>query len=394
MHFAWLLLLLISNDVWARPEYALRIGNNRCTSCHYSPAGGGPRTLEGKYFGAAGGQLSPASKQPYAGADIKILHYIPEKHTDSRGGTGVMAVNIFATMELAPKTDGQPEYRVLAEQNLGGFGSGPRQLYMRVTADQPLKTSWKPQHLLFGRIIPPFGLMTDEHRTYVRILTATPWNTGFDMGVLASANPYDSLHYDLAVFNGQKNNGQAPAANQATTWGGLLNLRWMPNRMPLMLGASGSYYEKEVGKDAPVAMSAYGILSFHRLTGYRFPASLLFEFAAADNWNNSTLTGQMITDAAYGTSLAKSASNGFLAQLNWDLNPKWQLNYKFDRFTPDRDFPDDYYERHGVGARHNFLPNQWVMMRVESARATHPTEKNGTKMGALDAVLIVLNLAI
>lgn len=393
--YNWILLALIGLPTMAlaRPEYALRIGNNRCTSCHYSPAGGGPRNLNGKYFGANGGQLTPYSAQPYAGADIKMLYYSPEQHTASRGGMGVMAVNVWASLELAPPSEKMPEYRIVAEHNLGGFNSGPRQLYMRVGSTDAMKTSWTPQYFLVGRLIPPFGIMTDEHRTYVRMQTATTWNTGLDMGAMISANPYESLHYDLALLNGQKNSGTAPAAAQATLWGGVANLRWMPNK-PFFLGVSGSYYEEEVGKEPPVALAAYGALSFHRLTNNRFRASLLLEYAAADNWNNAALTGMLVSNTAYANTLALTSSEGVLAQLNWDVSSRWTFTYKYDRFVPDRDFPADHYQRHGLGVRHNFLPNQWFLVRFEKTEASHPTEDQGTKIGALDAVWAVLNLGI
>ena len=393
---ASLFLGLLSRSAMARPEYALRVGNNRCTSCHYSPAGGGPRNLEGKYFGANGKPLTPFSAQGYAGADIKMLYYGPEKHTESRGGMGVIAINLYASLPLTVQEASAAEYRIVAEHNLGGYGGGgPRQLYLRYqSADAPLGTSWRPQHFVLGRLIVPFGLMTDEHRTYVRLQTGTPWNTGFDMGAMISANPYESLHYDLAFLNGQKNNGQAPAADQATLWGSVGNLRWMPQARPFLLGTSASYYEAEIHKDPPVALSAYGVLSFHRLTNNKFPASLLFEYAHADNWNNATLTNQMVTSTTYATALAETSSEGVLAQLNWDYSSAWTYTYKYDRFVPDVQFNSDNYQRHGLGVRHNFLPNGWFMVRFEKAVATATSEKNGSKMGSLDAVFAILSLGI
>ena len=88
---------------------------------------------------------------------------------------GVMNGSAWVSAAVQDLTTAGPEVRVVAEQNLGGFGSGPRQWYGRVKFAPDTETTWLPQYILVGRIIPAFGMMTDEHRTYVRIQSGTTW---------------------------------------------------------------------------------------------------------------------------------------------------------------------------------------------------------------------------
>lgn len=391
---AILLIVLSHVEAHSRPEYALKTAQNRCTACHYSPAGGGPKNLNGKYYGAGGSyQLAPMSRQEWAGADIRMLYYAPEKHSDTKGGMGVMDVNIFGSLPLLPQTAEGQETRLVAEHNLGGFGSGPRQLYVRWQLRNEIVHSLAPQFILVGRIIPAFGLMTDEHRTYVRMQTATTWNQDFETGLMLSGNPVEALHYDLALVNGQKNSGQSLSQGNATLWGGLLNVRIFNGALPFFLGASGAYHEHESGKKSPYAWSGYGALDLGRLTGQTLRIQVLAEYAKAKNWNDR-FTALLVTDTTYASSVSESSSEGLMTQVTWDVGTKWTLNYKYDRLMLDRDFPGDIYQRHGVGAKHYIGPMMWAMFRMEFADASPPSEAQPTKMGGLNGFWAVLGIGI
>ena len=387
-------LVLGAATAAARPEYAVRFAINRCTVCHYSPAGGGPRTLQGKYFGAAGYSSDTwIRQQDYVGGEMKMLYYRPAKTSQSKDGLGIMNGDVWASVPLADLSGENAELRLVAEQNLGGFGSGPRQWFVRWAFTKDTETSWLPQYVLVGRIIPAFGVMTDEHRTYVRMQSGTPWNTGFDTGVLLSANPYDSLHYDLALVNGQKNSGQSLATDMADAWGGVANLRWMPSQLPFALGASTSWYSASQQSDAATAVSVYTLISVHRLSGNRIPVTISGEFVQAKNWNDS-FTGGFVSDPAYASTVSHATSQGIYALVEYELSRRVIFQYKFDQLLLNQDFPADNYQRHGVGVKHYFGNNVWALVRFEKAIAHHPGESDGLKTGALDAVLGVLNIAL
>jgi hypothetical protein len=359
----------------ARPEYALRLGINRCTNCHYSPAGGGPRNLNGKYYGAHGFHLSPWSAQPYAGADIRFLYYSPSRRTETASGLAAMENSIWASLPLY-EHDGQ-ETRVVAEQNIGGFTpSGPRNLYVQFGEKDQLSRSILPQYVMFGRFIPAFGLMTDEHRTYVRTQTASEWSTNVRMGLMAAANPLDSLHYDLSILNGQQNDGTQMQKNQAAQWVGVANLRWMWTKVGGMIGLSGEFLEgAQPGAASSSARSIYTGWSLHRLTRDRVKLSLLAEYAEAVNLNAIGGLTRLVYDNNYKTSVANTSSRGWYVQANYDIGENWQINYKFDQATLDKNYPSDHYDRHGIGFKHFFGPNMWTMWRYEFASSSVPVEK-------------------
>lgn len=392
-----LILLLMGSVANARPEFALRIGQNRCTTCHFSPAGGGPKTLTGKYYGSAGFPLSSFSKQDYAGADVKALYYEAEHHGQTQGGAGIMAVNIYASI---PLLQDKTEIRLVGEHNLGGFNSGPRNLYVRWQLTPDTENTWAPQYVLLGRFIPPFGVMTDEHRTYVRIQSGTQWNQGFDTGVLLSANPYQNFHYDIGLLNGQKNIGTL-AVGEATQWGMLANVRHMPAGAPIMVGASTSYYEALPGNDPASAWSIYGQITGYRISALTrnkfvqrlYPFTLSMEFSSAKNWN-SVLAGAFVSNPAFATAVGRDRSSGWLAMLNYDVTPKFSLIYKYDRLALNHRYPSDAYQRHGVGAKYYWGPMIWSQLRIEMAEAGAPAERKGNKMGALDAVWAVMSIGI
>lgn len=390
-----LIAVLIASDSEARPSYALKSGINRCTACHYSPAGGGPRNLTGKYYGSGGFKLTPWSAQPYAGADIKYIYYRPDKHSATRNGLAVMAGSVWAAIPLLDDAERSYEARVVGEHNIGGFSTaGPRNLYLRYALRDEQKTSWLPQQVLFGRFIPPFGLMTDEHRTYVRMQTGSTWNTGVRMGLLLASNPFEALHYDIAAmnFNSATADGSNFQQGESTQWAYLLNLRFMPASWGVFFGHSAAYYEGDIGKDPRHAQSVYAGLSIDRWTGSKVPITLLLEYAQAKNWNSAVRN--FFSDTAYETAVATTHSRGILARLDYDITQKVQLNYQYDTFIPDRDYSADVYQRHGFGFKHFFGPNMWFQMRYENAASGRPNEEAGTGIGGLNAFWTVVSLGI
>jgi len=378
----------------ARPEYAVRYGVNRCTACHYSPAGGGPKNLYGKSFGAFGYKATSWAQQDYAGAEMKVLYYRPAQSDQEKDGMGIMNGSVWASIPVQEATQDSGEVRLIAEQNLGGFSSGPRQWYARWTSDpRDSQTSWLPQYILLGRIIPAFGIMTDEHLTYVRLQSGTPWNTGFDTGVMMSANPVESVHYDIQLADGQKNSGQGLAQNMANIFGVVANLRWMPLFLPLTLGISDELYSAGTQATGASGLSLYGIFSFHRLTRNHVPLTLSVEFVQAQNWND-TFSGGIVSNTTYASSLSNTISRGIYGLLDWQVTQKFSAQYKFDQLALDQSYPSDAYQRHGVGVKYYFGNNLWTLIRYEKAVAQRPGESGGLGAGATDATWALVNFSI
>ena len=395
--FAALLLVIttisFSQTAQARPHYAVRHGFTKCTTCHLSPAGGGPRNATGKAFGQRGYTPGPYNTQDVWSAEVRGLYFYPENPTGGKGGAGVMATNLSANLPVFADENSKRELRAVLSHNVGGFPAGagsPREVFLRWELKDN-SDGFAPEYALLGRFVAPFGILTDEHRTYTKLQTKSTWND-LDMGALFSGDPASYFHYDLALVNGQKTAGAGVAQGNAATWGGVLNLRFLPTSTFVGFGLSGLHYEKVKDQDSPSAAAAYLMLSLDKLTGNSVNGSFLAEYVVAQGWN-STLNN-FFTDPNYQTSVTDSESEGWYGLITWDVTEKLSLNYKYDQFTPDRRFPADTYIRHGAGLKYYLGPNLFTLLRVEKADATHPTEKDGTEKGALDASWAYLQLSI
>lgn len=401
-----LILLLIFLLKWsyfgpeaqARPEYVMRYGFTRCTSCHVSPGGGGPRNSMGKAFGLRGYKQGPFSSQDLWSVDVRSIYYSnPDAPNTAKGGAGVMAGIVSANLPVTAEDEeeSKAKLRAVLSHNVGGFrGGSPREVYLRWELKDDSEAGVSPQYVVLGRFLPPFGLMTDEHRTYTKLQTQNTWNQDLDMGALVSGNPLDSIHYDLAVMNGQKTAGAAFGDGNAATWGGLINMRWLKPGVPVAIGLSGIHYEKVKDQDSPSASSAYVMVNLENLISEKIKAVWMVEYVIAQGFNSNSSMSYFFTDTSYAETVKNSESRGIYSLLDWQYSERLSWLYKFDHLVVDRRFPADGYTRHGFGFKYYLGPNLFSQVRVERAQAGHPNEKNGTGMGATNAVWAYLQLSI
>jgi hypothetical protein len=380
-----LILGMVPALAWAYPQYAVRYGIPRCTACHYSPAGGGPRNVSGKLFGAHDFKINPFLVQDYVSADFRTLAYYPQRAGSAKGGMGVMSGSIAGHIGL----DAKGEFNLVIEHNIAGFAQAPwRDTYALIDlqsgGDRP---RWFDS-ILIGRFRPPFGIVSDEHRTYTRIQSATEWYT-FETGAMLSGTPSSSWHYDLALVNSETSSGQSLSTQAAERWGGFANVRYMPGAA--WFGVSESYHDHSPARESRRALSIYSVLSLSRWTKNRIPVSVRLEHVEAKNWGSHLGQG-FASDSNYVQSLSTSQSQGWLAWFEYEISDRLWLVYKYDRLTPDRDFPADYYERHGVGFRWALAANVLLQVRSEFARATPPSEAHSTTEGGQDASFAILRL--
>lgn len=371
---------------FAYSAYTVQYGVNSCTACHLNPVGGGPRTVYGKLFGTHNFEPNKLLEQDYVSADFRLLYYHPEKAKSTKGGLGLMSGSVAGHAAL----DEHRRVHLVIDHNIAGFAAAAlRDTYalFRLSPDnRPSLFS----SLLVGRFRAPFGIVTDEHRTYARIQTATEWFT-FETGALLSGDPLGArIHYDVAVVNGEKNPGQTLIAGQANLWGTIANIRWLSG--PILLGISASYHRRDPANQSARGSSIYTIFSLGQLTKQVVPLTLELEYSEATGWNNNLGRG-FASSADYVKSLERSRSAAWLALLEWAFSNRLIALYKFDYLTPDRKFPADYYQRHGVGIRWVVAPNVIIQARSEVARATHPSERGGTGVGAQNANFALLQLA-
>ncbi len=379
-------ILFISIKGFAYPDYAVRYNNISCTSCHISPVGGGPRNVDGKLFGAHGYKVNSLLIQPYVSADFRALFYNPQRPSSSKGGMGIMSGSIAGHVPL----DAEKKIHLVIEQNIAGFSAAPyRDTYALFKLSDKLNSNWF-ESILVGRFRAPFGIITDEHRTYTHIQTATEWYT-FENGILLSGTPSDKWHYDFGVVSGENSAGQNLNNGGAERSGALINFRWMPGA--ILFGVSGSFHDHEPRTDSTKAVALYSILSLARWTENKIPVSFKVEHARAWNWNSNLGRG-FASDPNYVTAVGHANSLGWLAELDWELSEIFTLIYKYDFLQPDQNYASDIYDRQGIGFRWMIGPNTMIQVRTETARATVPSEANGAAQGAQDSTFAVLQLAL
>ena len=385
------ILIFSIQEVSARPEYALQIRTNRCTTCHANPVGGGHRNLTGKAFGPKSAPLEAFSQQDLFGFDFRTIFYTPAKkeHTQNgKSGLGIMAALPSISVPFN-KVDGR-EWRLVYSHNIGGFNkTSPRDAYLRIQFYEGFRNY--PQYVLIGRFSAPFGLLNDEHRTYIRQQTKTSWNDQ-EVGVLFSGDLSYALHYDLAVVNGEQTAGTGFGSNQSFIWGGIFNMRAFFANLGWMLGASTSYYTNDKNSSA---LSVYQNLALDSLTKNLFPGNLTAEAVLAHKMN-SRMAPQFFSENKYREEILDSDSFGYKVQWNYNFFPDWKFIFKYDYLLFDIKYTGDSYQKYGFGVRHFFNNQVSAQVRYERAVAKPESEKTPQKAGlaAQDSIWALLQVKI
>lgn len=306
-----------------------------------------------------------------------------------------MAGVVGGNVNLVESSPERYEAKFVMNLNLGGFTAAGtnRDTYLRYKIREDDEISWLPQYYVLGRFLAPFGVSTDEHRAYARMITKTSWHD-LDAGLLMSGDPSGTIHYDIGLLSGEKNGGSSIASGGATRYGYMVNLRWMPSWFPATLGLSANYYRRSEGAEGATASSLYALYSLTRssLLSRWIRGSIAAEYVTARQWNESQV--QLVSSPTYLGALKNERAEGWYSALVIDLNPKVSLVFRYDRATLDVGFPSDFYERTGIGIKHYVGPNMSFSVRTEFAKATHPTEANGTATGAQNATWLLMQVAL
>lgn len=390
--FLVLVLTLVPQIVFARPEYALR-EKALCLNCHVNPFGAGHRNNFGKMYGSRkiGQPLTNEYKNFYA--DFRMIYKRNEGNIlegSNSNGFALMSSEVSGMVNVTEEETGFSTSAV-ASTDLGSLGTGPRNAYVLFT-----NTDKKAlvHTVLVGKSYIPFGLMIDDHRSYLRQQTNTRYNRDFEMGASFSGTPLWNIHYDLSVFNGYQND---KFNSGDETLGGNLNLHWNPEELPFMLGASQviHYSRARTNGPSPRALSLYGILDLREPTEDAVPVSFLAEVVLADHFN--TPNGKSIsnfvnsnTHENYLAAIQNSTSRGISAQVKWDINKQWQLALKHEQLLLDKRFQGDIYHRNEAMVNYQFTGNSSIMAVFDKNDAKKPgINQNGTLYADTDSYLVL-----
>ena len=367
-------LLLFSlvgmESAYARPEYALKHGLPQCTACHVSPFGGGIRNVDGKYYGHHGLNQSALPVQEMFALDLRAIAIYPNEPAKKGNGVALMAAIPYANLPITKNEAGLTNSRAVLGYGLGGFATGLREAYVLFDT-APAENQGYLKHILVGNFNLPFGLQTDEHRTFVRQVSATTLNK-YEFGLGIAGEPLSILHYDFTFTNGFQTAGAPNSTDLPYALSG--NLRLTPGRLPFFLGLSGMIHRKIQLPYNPYAAAVYTGISFDRLTRGRLKGSLSGEAMAARGWSNTVLNSYIssyipASQSVWQNAVAQAKSLAFLIQASVDLSPRFSLRYKFDEYVPARPFVGDAFIRHSFGFRYFVNSNMQLMVMREESKA-------------------------
>lgn len=394
-HFRSLLFFLVlsvSNIIFARPEYSVKTTSS-CVACHVTPWGGGPKTVYGKTFGSAEQPPGKFSNQDLFSSNLRTISYYPTHRTqESVNGTALMEASGSVNAAVIESSEKTSELRAVLTYNMAPLAPGAREAYLRYQLNFLGDDS--QTYILAGRFNAPFGLMTDEHRTYTRMQTNLTLNQFFT-GVAVSSAPILGLNFDLALLNDLQGNGQF--SNNDITWATVFNLRWAPNSLPFFIGFSQNY-ERTLANQDPFATSFYGALSIERLTDRLLPVQMLLEHVIAKNWNNPSLNPGVSTTfipsskANYLAAIQGAQTSGYYGEIRYDLVRRFSLIYKFDYLTFSSAYPADAFTRHGIGFETDLNSNLILDARYEKAHVGAPDLSSSNTFASQDALIAMLRL--
>lgn len=393
-------LMAGSSTALARPQYAAKEKLN-CIACHASPWGGGPRTVQGKLYGAMGFAPGAPSQQSLYAIDLRSIAYYATSIPPAQATQGIATMEgaASANVPVIESDAGSSELRGVLTYNVSPLaGAELREGYARYFVNP---SSPRPMTLLVGHFNAPFGLLTDEHRTYARIQTGMTLNQ-FDSGLAFSFHPIDDVQADLAVVNDFQSGGSFTSGD--LTLGAVLNLRWNPSALPFMLGVSGCF-ERSAVLNQPYAFSVYALLSMDRLVPDSVSGFISLERVDAVDWNgpqantggvNPSLDGFFIpaSDMAYQAAVSQSSSVGYSGTAWWNSTRHLAFFYKLDYLALDAAQPQDAFVRHGFGLEWRADSNLILNARFEKAVVGRPEIAGTNVLAAQDDVFAMLRLLI
>jgi hypothetical protein len=382
-------LILFSESGSARPEYSLE-QKSHCSACHITPYGGGQRNQFGKTFGMRGYSVTDEKLDRDLSIDARFAGYYATQETSKRSGFAVMSTVVSGVKSLE---ESDVPLSFVAAYDLGSLNSGLREAY----AIWPLKQHQDSVSVMVGKFQAPFGLLTDEHRTYTRMLTMTS-NQEFETGINLSAIAMRVFQLDLAAVNGFQSGGKYTEGD--VTQGLIGNLRYNSTVLPIMLGTSYAFHQRrEVEPKVLRAYSGYLGVTFKNITNGYLPLTITGEKVLASQFTDPTFNRYINRYFipiegfdGYMADIADKQSTAEFLQARLTISPKLALLYKYDRLLLDKEFPGDAYQRHGYGIDHRINKAINFQLRHEKAIVGREGINTANSVAARDAFIAVVHV--
>jgi hypothetical protein len=395
------LFLLFFQKAYSRPEYAIKQNLISCQSCHVSPVGGGIRNLNGKYYGTHGFSNQLIKNREWFQLDFRSEVIHAESSRGVRKGMIIMTTAPSINIPVVQQDEeNQPSINFVGQYNMGRAGAGLYEAYALLNLAENKNETENEKGFLFGTFLPPFGIQTDEHRTYTRLQTSTGVKD-YEAGGLFYYTPSQSIHLDIAFTNGLKDAGSPTLSSQnESPWGTYANVRYIPFNWPIMLGTSNLQLKNKNVNQPASATSLYSILSLDRITNGNINGSFNLEYVSAKGWNNSSINNNISyfvpsTDTSWNDEIRNKQSEGIWAQLNYELSPRFILNLKYESFIPDVEFSSDGFYRNGFGFKWFMNSNTSLTSRYEKSHSTRDgIDAAGLTKASEETVFFLIHLWI
>jgi hypothetical protein len=359
--FGWL-----SDFAMARPEYAARVKSS-CISCHISPWGAGARNKTGKIFGSRGLTKTRKILNADYSLDMRIIMSSGKtgsKNSQTTNTTSTKRKNGIMTTQLGVNKEFLDDYKIVANYDFGSFASKIRDTYLLLEKET--------YSVLAGQFYLPFGLLTDEHRTYTKMITASGFRD-YETGAVLTKSLGEYLSLDLGTFKGFSSLNQ-----QGSESGQVLNLRYLFKEYSALVG--GSYVKHNSEEVSPDAYALYGIYSFDKY----FTGSLAFEYVVANNFNRIDINSRYIPRiipgdliGTYSREIQDETANASQIEFKYEFNNNLILLYKYDYLVLDQNQRAESMTRHAFGFRYQPLYNFSVLVKYELANVSLPKYTSG-----------------
>jgi len=357
------LLILSSSPSFARPQYAAKEKIN-CIQCHVNPWGAGARRAFGKIYGARDLSDSTHLESDWYYLDVRAVFSSMNKNTTTQASSqktnqgnkkrGMMTSQAFL------KHNFFEDYTVALNYDFGMFNSKIRETYFLME-----KESYT---LLLGQFYLPFGLLTDEHRTYTKMITASGLRD-YEKGAVLTKTICEHFIADIGIFKGFNSLNQ-----QEGKPGFIANFRLFPEDLPLLGGLS--YLHHTGDTISPKAFSVYGVYDLNKY----FDATLSFEYVIASNFNdiniNSRYIPRIIPSNLFGTyaqDVKGKVAHASQVEFRYELTPQFILLYKFDYLVLDQTKRDQLFTRNGFGFRYQPFHNFMILAKYEFNNISLPS---------------------
>ncbi len=411
LFFLNLLILLASNNSFARPEFALKFQIHQCSMCHNSPYGGGARNIFGKSIGNHGFiSQSPFAANDLIYGDFRMINSAARNSKVSSGGISLMSVSatfniplyqitkqqkkeIFTDTEADTETD-KDTVKVTDPENENGNDIENKDLDKEVNVNSntisntefenipsteiklitqfispelqqgggisylQFKDLESANYFFVGKFYRSFGIPSDEHRTFTKMINNSSIRD-FIYGFGGS-----SFFNDWQIDFSFGNDVQYATLIKDPAWIYSTNVRKFLTPIPLFINLAYEKIQNPSNKHSQaLAMGA----SFY---SEDLSTTITSEVVRTQNYNplmkqSSFFYGSNSIDLLFQNTISNREAQAVSTIVSYEYSDKLTYLLKHDEFAFDFNYPADAFIKNNFGLRYYWGPNLFIQSEIE-----------------------------